>query len=343
MTSSPSVLPLIQSAVKRQDRHQRQEASNFARMLLQRQSAPSCTFCGLALAVGKTDATALLPPWFGVLPTLDNVVLACRSCVTRKGQLDIIDEAFTKALPQPLPASVLSLRSSMLLKADNHLTPQRRGIERDKLISHLSERHAHPRCRVFACQTDTHGFIGWRERVGNPLALSVLATLLKHSHHARLTQDNGTLVFQLEIEAFLEAVWALIELNTLVEELWVDASVRPSMETDWRHSWRYRSTSLNALRERRTVDGFAPRKPKEASTHPSAVRMRELRHERIQEEETQKRLRAHRVNVLESLRVRAELDAYYEEVGYENADPEVAMAYLRKMARAYYGEIEDFE
>lgn len=244
-----------------------------------------CAYCGSSLAelsVRDRLADHLVPKHLGGPTASENVVLGCRSCVTRKAQQDIGERIVARPDGGTRKAESIgrmaARRMAVLENCPNHLTPHRPGAALDVITKHLHERWSHPRLALFAAHREPTSFIGWSDRSGPGDALGTCLAALRFRHQGAVVShgSEGVTLVALPPSEFLSAVWTLIELHGLVTPLLTGDE--PDLETDWRHAWRYHVTGLTPLRTRRVARGLVvPGPAREKSETPGA---RALRHKR---------------------------------------------------------------
>ena len=244
-----------------------------------------CAYCHCDLAtIPKRERVVdyLVPKHLGGPSTDENLVLCCRSCTTRKEQLDIGPRLL--AIPVGLNQEADSTgrlparRVAVLQSCPGHLTPHKPWAKQSTIEEHLAMRWSHPRLAVFAAHREPLSLIGWSTRSGPGDALGICLAALRFQHSG-LALDHGvdgvTLV-ALPPSQFLPAVWELIELHALVTPLL--EGVEPDYEQDWRHGWRYQVTGMTTLRSRRVARGLTiPGPPRAYSGTPGATKLRAQR------------------------------------------------------------------
>lgn len=242
----------------------------------------ACAFCcgPLDLSSPKSwTATPLVPAQLGG-PTsvVDNWVPACRPCAASKGLRDVLTWSEWRAKADPdRVALLLGRRRSALLYAENHFTPLSRHSKRERLLSHLSARFAKPRFQVYAWSGEVDGervcLVGWNSRSGDPLALSEALLALRMRDGGEVLAESQVTLLRLPVDAFLRAVWALIEAHGIVVPLDVPDD-GPLDADDWRECWRHRVMDPVSNHKRVPMTGghALPHAPRVLSTNPDSVR-----------------------------------------------------------------------
>ncbi|ENB4166113.1 hypothetical protein [Stenotrophomonas maltophilia] len=242
----------------------------------------ACAFCSgpLDLSSPKSwTATSLVPAQLGgPVGVVENWVPACRPCAAAKGLRDVVSwkEWQASAAPDRV-ASLLERRRSALLYAENHFTPLSRHSKRERGLSHLSARFSKPRFRVYAWSGEVDGervcLVGWNSRSGDPLALSEALLALRMRDGGEVLAEGQVTLLRLPVDAFLRAVWALIEAHGIVVPLDVPGD-GPLDADDWRECWRHRVMDPVSNHKRVPMTGghALPHAPRVLSTNPDSVR-----------------------------------------------------------------------
>lgn len=242
----------------------------------------ACAFCSgpLDLSSPKSwTATSLVPAQLGgPVSVVENWVPACRPCVAAKGLRDIVcwKEWQASATPDRV-ALLLERRRSALLYAENHFTPLSRHSKRERLLANLSARFDKPRFRVYAWSGEVDGervgLVGWSTRSGDALALSEALLALRMRDGGEVVAEGQVTLLRLPVDAFLRAVWALIEAHGIVVPLDVPSD-GPLNADDWRECWRHRVMDpvSNHKRVPMTSSQALPHAPRVLSTNPDSVR-----------------------------------------------------------------------
>lgn len=241
-----------------------------------------CAFCSTALAGSSGRAwlaVALVPPQLGGPASMvENWVSSCRPCASAKGLRDVVSWSSWQASADPIQVTaLLERRRSALLYAENHLTPLSRHATRERVLSHLARRFERPRFRVHAWSGMVDGegvcLVGWSTRAGDPSAIGEALLALRMRDGAEVLASGHTHLLRLPVEAFLEAVWSLIEAHGIVLPLDVpgDGPVDPG---DWRECWRHRVMDPVSNHKRVPMTGglALPHAPRVLSTKPDSVR-----------------------------------------------------------------------
>jgi hypothetical protein len=224
----------------------------------------------------------LIPVQLGGASLDINRVLACASCSWSKGSKDLISwRGFDSRGTQETRARLLAQRIEGLCVGFNHLTHTRHMAPKAKVRAALEERWSQPRFTVYALHGEQQGWIGWTKRCGALDALGVSAAALRFGFEASAVSTDGVTLYEVPKENFLEAVWTLIDLNSLVHRLDVPSVPSVPMDwNDWRHHWPTHLEHLSDIRRRckrntgMGLDRPAPRKPRVYSEKPLAVRAR---------------------------------------------------------------------
>ena len=228
-----------------------------------------CETCGADLTSvdhTKRFASPIVPRAVGGPASPDNFMLLCVVCSRLRGKADIIDPVFTSRLSAPLPAALLEKRAELLLHGFNHLTPLRSMAPREKVSAVLSERHTHPRFRVFVHLSFAGFFVAFRRQSVEPQSYAGAGALLRHVYGADVSERDGLVIFRGKTRTALDALWALIELNGLCVPVDLTRSAcdaYPIFPTDWRICWREIYSRLSDNRRRyRTRQHPVPSAPK---------------------------------------------------------------------------------
>ena len=180
----------------------------------------------------------LIHPALGGPLSADNAFICCRRCQQQRGSSDLLA---THDLPDTLRAQ----RHAALLSSRNHLLPLSITTRSADFIKALTQRHALPRFRVFAAQSeDGVCFLGVPARFGDGQSRG-LARLLAKQAGSVVQQAERRTVYRLDDDAFRLLVWKLIEANALVVAL---AHGEPPR--DFQDCWWATSASPAALRLR---------------------------------------------------------------------------------------------
>lgn len=269
-------------AIARADAPLEGKANGWQRKAGLAESGNACAFCSgpLDLSSPKSwTATSLVPAQLGgPVGVVENWVPACRPCAAAKGLRDVVSwsEWQAKAAPDRV-ALLLERRRSALLYAENHFTPLSRHSKRERLLSHLSARFAKPRFQVYAWSGEVDGervcLVGWNSRSGDPLALSEALLTLRMRDGAEVLAEGQVMLLRLPVDAFLGAVWALIEAHGIVVELDVPGG-GPLDVGDWRECWRHRVMDPVSNHKRVPMTGgqALPHAPRVLSSNPDSVR-----------------------------------------------------------------------
>ncbi|MFE7603526.1 hypothetical protein, partial [Streptomyces sp. NPDC057494] len=269
-------------AIARADAPLEGKANAWQRKAVLAEFGNACAFCSapLDLASPKSwTATPLVPAQLGgPVGVVENWVPACRPCAAAKGLRDIVcwKEWQASATPDRV-ALLLERRRSALLYAENHFTPLSRHSKRERLLSHLLARFARPRFQVYAWSGEVDGervcMVGWNSRSGDALALSETLLALRMRDGGEVLAEGQVTLLRLPVDAFLRAVWALIEAHGIVVPLDVPGD-GPLDADDWRECWRHRvmDPASNHKRVPMTEGQALPHAPRVLSTNPDSVR-----------------------------------------------------------------------
>ncbi|UKE46238.1 hypothetical protein [Xanthomonas cerealis] len=241
-----------------------------------------CAFCSRPLdgSTGRAwQAVALVPPQLGgPAQVSENWVPSCRRCASAKGLRDVVGWSDWKASTGPdQVAALLDRRRAALLYAENHFTPLSRHAKRERLLACLASRFDKPRFRVHAWSGMFDGericLVGWSRRAGDGLALSEALLAMRLRDGGEVLAEGHTYLLRLPVEAFLDAVWALIDAHGIVVPLNVTGD-GPVDGRDWRECWRYRVHDPVSNHQRLPMTGGPPlpHAPRALSTKPDSVR-----------------------------------------------------------------------
>lgn len=258
------------------------KANGWQRKAVLSEFGNACAFCCSPMDLSSPKswtATPLVPAQLGgPASVVENWVPACRPCAAAKGLRDIVcwKEWRAKADPDRV-ALLLERRRSALLYAKNHFTPLSRHSKRERVLSHLSARFSKPRFRVYAWSGEVDGervgWVGWSTRSGDALALSETLLALRMRDGGEVLAEGQVTLLRLPVDAFLRAVWALIEAHGIVVPLDVPGD-GPLDADDWRECWRHRvmDPASNHKRVPMTEGQALPHAPRVLSTNPDSVR-----------------------------------------------------------------------
>ncbi len=275
-------LPPFLDAIARADAPMEGKANGWQRKAGLAEFGNACAFCSgpLELSSPKSwTATSLVPAQLGgPVGVVENWVPACRPCAASKGLRDIVSWKEWKASATPdRVALLLERRRSALLYAENHFTPLSRHSKRERLLSHLSARFDKPRFRVYAWSGEVDGervcLVGWSTRAGDPSAVGEALLALRMRDGAEVLAEGQVTLLRVPVDAFLRAVWSLIEDHGIVVQLDVPGG-GPLDANDWRECWRHRVMDPVSNHKRVPMAGgpSLPHPPKVLSTNPDSVR-----------------------------------------------------------------------
>ncbi len=270
------------NAIARADAPLEGKANGWQRKAGLAEFGNACAFCSAPLDLSSPQswtATPLVPAQLGG-PTsvVDNWVPSCRPCAAAKGLRDVVSWSDWQASAAPdQVALLLERRRSALLYAENHFTPLSRHSKRERLLENLSARFDKPRFRVYAWSGEVDGervgLVGWSTRSGDALALSEALLALRMRDGGEVVAEGQVTLLRLPVDAFLRAVWALIEAHGIVVPLDVPGD-GPLDADDWRECWRHRVMDPVSNHKRVPMTGghALPHAPRVLSTNPDSVR-----------------------------------------------------------------------
>ncbi|WP_434988811.1 hypothetical protein [Xanthomonas melonis] len=258
------------------------KANGWQRKAVLSEFGNACAFCSAPLDLFSPKswtATALVPAQLGG-PTsvVENWVPVCRRCAAAKDLRDLVSwkEWQASAAPDRV-ALLLERRRAALLFAENHFTPLSRHSKRERVLAHLAARFNKPRFRVSAWSGEVDGkrvgLVGWSIRSGDALALSEALLALRMRDGGEVLAEGQLTLLRLPGDAFLRAVWALIEAHGIVVELDVLGGGPLDVE-DWRECWRQRVQDPVSNHKRVPMTGgpALPHAPRVLSSNPDSVR-----------------------------------------------------------------------
>ncbi|MBA0351791.1 hypothetical protein [Stenotrophomonas maltophilia] len=269
-------------AIARADAPLEGKANGWQRKAVLAEFGNACAFCStpLDLASPKSwTATPLVPAQLGgPAGVVENWVPACRPCAAAKGLRDVVSWSDWQASADPdRVALLLERRRSALLYAENHFTPLSPHSKRERVMAHLGSRFDKPRFRVYAWSGEVDGervcLVGWSTRSGDALALSEALLALRLRDGGEVLSEGQTTLLRLPVDAFLGAVWALIEAHGIVVPLEVPGDGQVD-DDDWRECWRHRVMDPVSNHKRVPMTGgpALPHAPRVLSTNPDSVR-----------------------------------------------------------------------
>ncbi len=269
-------------AIVRADAPVEGKANGWQRKAVLAEFGNACAFCSAPLDQSSPKswtATSLVPAQLGgPAGVVENWVPACRPCAAAKGLRDVVSWSHWRASAAPdRVALLLERRRAALLYAENHFTPLSRHSKRERLLAHLSARFDKSRFRVRAWTGEVDGecvcLVGWSTRAGDPGALGESLLALRLRDGAEVLADGQTWLLRLPADAFLAAVWALIEAHGIVVPLGAPGD-GPVDTEDWRECWRHRVMGPVSNHKRVPMTGgpALPHAPRVRSTNPDSVR-----------------------------------------------------------------------
>ncbi|CAO3301883.1 MULTISPECIES: hypothetical protein [Stenotrophomonas maltophilia group] len=258
------------------------KANGWQRKAVLSEFGNACAFCCSPMDLSSPKswtATPLVPAQLGgPASVVENWVPACRPCAASKGLRDVVSWSHWQASATlDRVALLLERRRSALLYAENHFTPLSRHSKRERLLAHLSARFDKPRFRVYAWSGEVDGervgLLGWSTRSGDPLALSEALLALRMRDGGEVLAEGQVTLLRLPVDAFLRAVWALIEAHGIVVPLDVPGD-GPLDADDWRECWRHRVMDPVSNHRRVPMTGgpALPHAPRVLSSNPDSVR-----------------------------------------------------------------------
>jgi len=205
-------------------------------------------------------------------------VPSCRPCAAAKGLRDVVSWSDWQAsAPPDRVAFLMERRHAALLYSENHLTPLSRHTKRERLLACLASRFDKPRFRIHAWSGLVEGervcLVGWSTRAGDPQALGEALLALRMRDGADVLAGGHTHLLRLPAEAFLGAIWALIDAHGIVLPM-VVAGDSPVAPEDWRECWIHRAMDPVSNHKRVPMTGgpTLPHAPRVLSTNPDSVR-----------------------------------------------------------------------
>ncbi|UXB41397.1 hypothetical protein K7569_06275 [Stenotrophomonas maltophilia] len=269
-------------AIARTDAPLEGKANGWQRKASLAEFGNACALCCAALNLSSPKswtATPLVPAQLGgPAGVVENWVPACRRCAAAKGLRDVLTWSEWRAKADPnRVALLLEWRRAALLFAENHFTPLSRHSKRERLLAHLSARFDQPRFRVYAWSGEADGervgLVGWSTRSGDAMALSEALLALRLRDGGEVLAEGKVILLRVPPDAFLGAVWALIEAHGIVVELDVPGG-GPLDVGDWRECWRHRVMDPVSNHKRVPMTGgqALPHAPRVLSGNPDSVR-----------------------------------------------------------------------
>jgi hypothetical protein len=196
--------------------------------------------------------------------TVDNLFVCCRRCQQVRASSDLLTL-------DHLPDHLATQRLAALQLSTNHLLPLPPSTTLPAFRSALAARHAFPRSRVYAAQTDDgQCFIGVTARYGDGQSKG-LARLLAQLSGVPLQRDKRATVFLLTDDKFRQVVWQLIDANALVVCVGRRSDLR-----DFQDYWWLTSASAGELRLRKVAGLQVPTGVSTRQVGPRALRQRKL-------------------------------------------------------------------
>lgn len=269
-------------AIARADAPLEGKANGWQRNAVLAEFGNTCAFCTAPLDLSSPKswtAAALVPAQLGgPSSVVENLVPSCRSCASRKGLRDVVSWSDWQASAAPnRVALLLARRRSALLYSENHFTPLSRYTLRERVLAQLSARFSKPRFQVYAWSGEVDGervcLVGWSNRAGDPHAVGEALLALRLRDGAEVLAEGQVTLLRLPVDAFLGAVWALIEAHGIVVPLDLPGG-SPLYADDWRECWRHLVMDPVSNQKRIPMTGGAPlpHAPQVLSTKPDSVR-----------------------------------------------------------------------
>lgn len=253
-------------------------------------------------------------------------LVICSSCARKRARQDILEPTFLGKLGGSIPEKALMLRMEALMDGANHLTPHWPRAPKEKIRGHLRARHAFPRFRVFAHDDPKHPIIGWKHKDMHPQDHGGAAVLLQHRFSSERVPHPTLVLYRLPEDTYLDAIWALIEMNALVRPIqtivtrWRWEEVHPH---DWRRCWRSIFKDKDDI-IRRYERGNAGKPEPWAPRVPSQSRAARSMRKRKPEREARELRLHHRCDYNIGQRE-------FELFEIHSADPVIPNSYLRRM------------
>jgi hypothetical protein len=294
MTPVAATLTLIdfQSAVAALDNHRRLTPPNFARRQVLAQAGDTCPLChqpydrSTLRGFSHPVIATVVHTFLGGPLTLDNLFTCCRRCQQSRASSDLLT-------CDNLPPALAAQRLTALQVSHNHLLPLAPSLSLPAFRQALVQRHAFPRSRVYAAQSDDGTcYLAITSRYGDRQSKG-LARLLAQSAGTPLIRTTQQTIYRLDDAAFRRVVWQLIDANA-----WVIGVGRRSDLRDFLDHWWLTSASVAELRLRRVAGVRVPAGEVKREVKARALRQRKLVARR--RAETEKRTSVSALKVAES-------------------------------------------
>lgn len=204
-------------------------------------------------------------PFLGGPLTAENAFACCRRCQQSRASSDLLTVS-------ELPEHLREQRARTLLLSHNHLVPLPSSVSLPAYREALQSRHAMPRSRVYAAQTDDGiCMLGVSSRYGDKQSKG-LANLLARLAGKPLAREKRRAVYLLTDDDFRRVVWQLIDANAWVVGVGRRTELRDSLD-----HWWLTSASVSELRRGAVCGVSVPSPVLEARpVKPSTERMRRL-------------------------------------------------------------------
>lgn len=270
------------AAIAQADAPLRRFSPPWNRQALLAEFGSCCAFCSGQLEAPDGRAwlaVALVPPQLGgPAGVVENWVPSCRRCAAARGLRDVVGWAEWRAsAAHDRVAMLLERRRAALLYSENHFTPLSRHTKRERLLACLASRFDKPRFRVHAWSGMVEGervcLVGWSTRGGDSQALGEALLALRMRDGAEVLAGGHTHLLRLPAEAFLGAIWALIDAHGIVLPM-VVAGDGPLDAEDWRECWRHLLQDPVSNHKRLPMTGgpALPHAPQVLSMKPDSAR-----------------------------------------------------------------------
>lgn len=272
---------LFRTAIAALDVRRALSVPAYARRRVLASAPANCPLCCVPFDLTRPAAPAapkvasLLHPSLGGPLVPENLFVCCRSCQQRRASGDLLEEL-------PLPDALASQRLAALLLSSNHLVSTSPSASLSDVKQALAKRHAFPRSRVYAAQTEHDCLLGVSSRYGGREAKGI-AHLLGKQAGRRVSHSRYLAVYRLDDADFCRVIWQLIEANAMVVGV-----ARRLDARDYRDHWWVASASLSELRAHRVAGVDVPRDRAERVVGERAVRARRHTATRRREKELER-------------------------------------------------------
>jgi hypothetical protein len=199
-----------------------------------------CAYCDRN-AGSALDVDPMIPAVAGGPQRPDAAVLACDRCKRKRKRRDLL-------LWKPdASARLRTLRAQLALDSWNHVSRDPAAMQTPaKAAEVIAVRWKHPRFHCHGTLLGTGGFIGWRDPIQVPSAISLRITFdyggwrLRQSAKRTNLRNNTAAIFWIPtLDGALSALWDVIEHNGLVRRVAIDEAPSPShhVEPDPASDW----------------------------------------------------------------------------------------------------------